>query len=128
VLLAWIVKSNEPGTLGAPEIVPVLDSVSPGGRVPEKVDQVIDVGPEAESCCVKKTPATAIGNGEAVVIVNRGWIVSVKVLDAVCCGLDVSTTETAKLNVPVAVGIPLSMPSLEMDSPEGKPPELADHE
>jgi len=121
------VKSYEPGTLGVPAIVPLLDNVSPGGRLPENVDQVIDVGPEAENCCVKNAPTTPIGNGELVVIVNLGWIVTVKPLDTDCCGLEVSATEPVKLNVPVTTGVPLRMPSLERVSPEGKFPKFADH-
>jgi hypothetical protein len=47
--------------------------------------------------------------------------------DAVCTGNPLSCTPTAKLEVPLAVGVPEITPLGDNVSPAGKLPEITDH-
>jgi hypothetical protein len=48
----WTVKLEVPAALGAPVIVPVVDSDNPPGRLPLEMAQLYGmVPPEAESAC-----------------------------------------------------------------------------
>src|SRR6516162_6890668 len=67
------------------------------------------------------------GRGELVVMVNFGWMVTVRVFDAVCCGKELSVTSSDTLNVPDAAGVPVTKPSpdtLRLDDGSMEP----DHE
>ena len=49
VLLAFTVKLAVPGEVGVPLIIPVEDSCSPAGRLPEARLQTMGVSPEADN-------------------------------------------------------------------------------
>jgi hypothetical protein len=91
------------------------------------MDQLIDEGPVADSCCVSATPTMLEERGETVVMVNFGWIVTVSVVVAVCRGVELSTTTADTLNVPAAEGVPLTVPPFERLSPDDASAE-PDHE
>ena len=123
-----------PDVVGVPLICP-LDALrlNPVGRVPELRDHVYGVvppvactvtGPYAEFWVPLATEVVVIDNGG-----TAGEITMLSPCDAVCGGELESFTCTVKLNVPAAVGVPPICPSDEVRlSPEGKDPELTDHE
>jgi hypothetical protein len=55
-------------------------------------------------------------------------MVTENVLDTACCALELSLTETAKVNVPEPEGVPLIVPLVDRVSPGGKLPEDTTHE
>ena len=46
---------------------------------------------------------------------------------AVAAGDSLSVTDTVKLELPLAVGVPVMTPALESDRPAGRLPEAIDH-
>jgi hypothetical protein len=46
---------------------------------------------------------------------------------AVCAGDPLSDTDTVKLELPAAVGVPEITPALDRDSPAGRLPDVTDH-
>ena len=64
-------------------------------------------------------------SGDVLPIASGPVIVSANVFDAVV--LAVSVTCSVKLNVPVAVGVPLSTPAVENVMPAGSEPDVSAH-
>jgi hypothetical protein len=61
-----------------------------------------------------------------VVITNFGAIVTVNVAVVVCWGVPASVAAIVNVNVPEAVGVPLSVPVLERLKPSGRAPDCTD--
>lgn len=122
------VKLAFPLAVGVPEITPLLDIVSPAGRLPEARDHVYPgVPPFAVSVALYEVPVFPALRLVDVIASPDAAIVSDSCTDAVCTGDPLSLTASVKVAVPVAVGVPEILPAFESVSPAGKLPDAIDH-
>ena len=69
-----------------------------------------------------------LGKAETVIANVGGAMTKESGMDLVCEGLDASATVAVKVNVPVAVGVPETMPVVVPSvSPAGRLPLVMDH-
>jgi len=104
-------KAKTPLAVGVPEITPVAAlRVRPPGRAPEDTDQVkAGVPPLADRELVYAVPT--LPEASEGLIVNAGGAITIENGDElVCAGVLESLTVTVKLTVPLAVGVPETMP------------------
>jgi hypothetical protein len=124
------VKDEVPLADGTPEMVPVDEvSVSPAGRLPEVIDHEYGaVPPVACRVCEYAVPTTTEGSVEAEILTGVGATITWVATDTDCAGLLLSVTVAVKEEVPLAVGIPEMLPVGASVSPEGRLPDVIDHE
>jgi len=65
---------------------------------------------------------------DGVVIVRKGATYSTRGADMLCLGDELSATVAVKLKDPADVGVPVTEPSEESDTPGGKSPDVLAHE
>jgi len=106
------VKLEIPVPVGVPEIRPVLlASESPAGRPPLVIDHVKgDVPPLACREVEYDVPFVPEDKEDVVIATGRGAMLSERVTDLVCAGLDESVTVKVGLVVLLAVGVPERIP------------------
>ena len=113
--------------VGVPLMAPVAElRVSPEGRVPEVNCQVYGVTPPA-AVSVTEHAAFIVQLRETVdAVVSWGMIVSVKVTEALCCGVPESVTwNVSGVAVTGEVGVPLTTPLVVFSvNPPGRVPEV----
>lgn len=119
---------NVPERDGVPEITPLLDNARPADSEPGAMDQEYGAAPplavRVAAYAVPDMPAGRL----VVVIESGGWTTR-------CRGLLVATTgvvsesaaEMLKLNVPLCVGVPTSVPVELKVRPTGRAPEAKLH-
>jgi hypothetical protein len=99
-----IVKLDDPGVVGAPEMIPA-ERLSPAGSDPVATDHVYGgVPPVAFSACEYTTPTMPAGN-EDVVMLNAGALITIDIAavaepEALSVTLTVKPTDPAELGVP----------------------------
>jgi hypothetical protein len=122
------VTDLDPTVEAIPETTPVAAlSVSPAGRAPEEIDQVIGATPPISASWVEyATPTTGLGT--AVVVMAGPVTLIVNDLVAESAGLDESVTLTVNALLNAAVGIPEMTPVAEFRvRPGGGVPVEIDH-
>jgi hypothetical protein len=126
LLVALTVKLNVPAAVGVPEIIPVVESAKPVGRLPLDIDHVMGAVPVAVSGWLYDVPTVPLGN---VVVVMTGATAEVPiVIDNAFVSLPALLVAfTVKLNVPIAVGVPEIVPPEYSVSPFGRLPLANDH-
>jgi hypothetical protein len=120
-------KLDVPRAVGVPLIVPLLDSVSPAGNVPEDRDHVSGgaiVG-AADSVCEYAELITPPAREDVVISVGTSIL---RDLLSSLGGLLLSLTRTVNENTPDTDGVPLIPPLLaDRVKPVGSTPEAIDH-
>ncbi len=122
-----------PEAVGVPDMVPVdAFKVSPAGRAPEFIDQTKGVVPPlAARVALYAVPCCPLGSEAVVILIGVAAAATAMLKDfvAVCLvGAVESVTLTVNVNVPEAVGVPLTCPvAVFRFSPAGRTPELIDH-
>jgi hypothetical protein len=107
-------------------MVPLVAArLSPGGRLPEVIDQVY-AGVPPDAVMVLEYPLFTVPEDSVALIVNAEafWAAATatdRVADLVCAGLDESATLKVTLDVPVEVGVPEITPDEARASPAGRP-------
>src|SRR5579872_4248472 len=120
------VKLEVPAAVGVPLSCPAVLRANPAGNVPLVTDHWYgDVPPLAVSVCVYAVPTVPLGTGEVVVIASPAPIVNLKFCVAVSELLSFACTVI--LEVPAAVGVPLSCPAVLRANPAGNVPLVTDH-
>jgi hypothetical protein len=123
------VKFEVPGVpLGVPEMIPLLLSVKPAGRLPPVTAQLYGgTPPVASSIWLYAVPSDPPGN-VVVAIVNAGAAVTVIVI-ALLAELPASSVTSKVINaLPAPVGVPVIAPVLLLKlKPKGSVPEVIVH-
>jgi hypothetical protein len=119
--VAWKVATNAPGTVGTPDNVPFVFSVTPGGKSPAVLTKVYGgVPPEAVSTALKNCPTVAAG-GLKVTVTGEVLLIVIVVFNVPTAPLlSVPSIETAK--APTLVGVPDKVPLRFSVKPSGKLP------
>jgi hypothetical protein len=118
------VKVELPAVVGVPDSTPAELSVRPAGREPEFTDQVYGVVPPVAVRVTEYGTPTVPAGGAEKFVVTPVPMVSVVASVAICPRA--SVTLAVKLNVPVAVGVPVSTPLAFRVIPAGRLPEATD--
>jgi hypothetical protein len=118
-----------PPAVGFPEMTPPFESVSPAGRLPAATDHVYPgVPPVAAIAALYAVPLWPAAKAPVVMFSVDG---AVTVIDsaalAVCDGDSLSETATVKVEAPLPVGVPETIPVLESARPAGRLPEASFH-
>ena len=126
------VKFAVPLAVGVPEIWPeAAPRASPAGRLPPVMDQVYGVVPPLTLTELEYDVPLVPDGSDDVLIVKAGGAgaatASERATDLLWAGLPASVTETVKLAVPVAVGVPEIRPEDgSRASPAGRLPPVMD--
>lgn len=116
------VNEKDPVVVGVPAIVPVGDSVSPGGRLPVEMLNVYGPGaPDAVRVWLYGVPTLPPGSEAGEMVVAGQLMTIVKLPDPTQPLASVALTLNGKL--PGVVGVPLIVPVDERVSPGGRDPE-----
>jgi hypothetical protein len=120
------VKSDVPDVVGVPLITPADDMLIPSGNRPETIDQKKGPFPPVTVMFAEYSTPTVPEGNELVVIDNASTMVSVKILESVCCmNRDISFTVTVTPKSPALVGVPAICPVAgRIASPGGSPDAL----
>ena len=126
--VALTVKVEVPSTVGVPEIVPDVLNVRPTGRVPLTTDQE---APETLAARVSEyaVPVVPEGRLSVVIVIVGAGVTGFTVMEN-CFSADSEslTALTVKVDVPVAVGVPVIMPVEELSvRSAGRVPDDTDH-
>ena len=128
--VALTVKVAVPALVGVPEITPVFPlRESPSGREPEVTAHA---APEVLDERVAEYDSPAVPEGRLVVVMAM-FVVGVLAVLMVMLRLFVvlafpDTALTVNVALPDAVGVPEITPDVLSDNPEGREPELIDHD
>ena len=123
--VAVTVKLNVPLVVGVPVNAPPLASVKPPGKLPVVTLNVYGaVPPDAVRGWPYSVPAKPFIKA-AGFTVRVGQLMMFRVYARVPLQLLASVAITVKLNVPDAVGVPLSKPLLAKLRPDGKAPAVS---
>jgi hypothetical protein len=122
--LTEIPKVNVPEPEGVPLIVPSLERVSPGGKLPEDTNHEYgNTPPVAVSAVAAYEMLTAPFGSVLFVIARPALIVIVKACETDCAGELVSVTRIMKLYVVAVTGVPPSTPAADKVRPVGNEPD-----
>ena len=110
-----------PTTVGVPLATPAAESVTPAGKVPAVTDQLYGAMPPLGASVVEKGVLTmAFGRFCVPTLRVVAFTVSENCWLTLCA--EASVTFTVKLDVPMAVGVPLRTPAEESAMPAGRVP------
>jgi hypothetical protein len=120
------VKEKVPIAVGVPEIAPVAASVKPLGSVPPATDQLEDPVPPLAGNEPEYGWLTVPLKETDCGVFTWVFAVTVRTITVVAETPAASVTVMETFDVPLTLGLPLRVPSLDRTSPAGKP--VPDHE